>query len=149
MAFIFISCNASFNCKGEFKTYAKTDITQDLFCSLYVYLYFLLPGRMEMLHTTNLDVCILLLGIHTLYQNSLLLAYWWIKNYLLQNKTEQKGLWVTLSYSLLQCHCIQHKWLADTGKLLSKKGSDRLSVSFIFLSITLASFCIHTELWLE
>lgn len=45
-----------------------------VFHSLYTYTYFIPTPKVEMVHKINLTVFILLLGMSTLYQNSLLLA---------------------------------------------------------------------------
>lgn len=91
--------------------YAKIRITQFLFCCSYMHVYFLLTRTQVMLHKTNLDVFISFLDMHVFYQSSLLPAYGWIKK-----GGNKKELWVTLSSPSLQCHHIQHKLLADTGK---------------------------------
>lgn len=50
------------------------DITQFLFHSSYMYMYFALTQRLEILHKTNSPVFILFLERHTFYQYSLAVA---------------------------------------------------------------------------
>lgn len=51
------------------------DITQFLFNSSYMYMYFALSQRLEIQHKTNSSVFILFLERHTFYQSSLAIAY--------------------------------------------------------------------------
>lgn len=59
-----------------FNSCGITEITQLLFCSVNMRMHFVLAGTVEMLHTTNSTVFILLIHVCTFFQYSLPLAYW-------------------------------------------------------------------------
>ena len=72
--------------------------------------------------------------MHTLYQHSLLLACWWVRN-----DWKENGLWVDLSFLFILCLHFQHKWLANRNK----KDCDGVSWSSVFLKISIPSFCLQ------
>lgn len=63
-------------------------------------------------------------------------------------RTERKRHWRLSFLSLSLCHNFQYKWLTNTGKLhTSKRGSDKVLWSFVFLRMSLTSFCIQSKFW--
>ena len=60
-----------------FNLVQNLQITQFVFYSLYVQMYFVLPEKWKP-HKSSSDLFISLLDIHTSYQSSLLSAYLWV-----------------------------------------------------------------------
>ena len=87
-------------------------------------------GPVEMLMETN---CFNYL-ICTLYTNTLLLACRWVRN-----DWKENGLWADLSFLFLLCHRFQHNCLAKRNK----KECARISWSFVFLKMSVPSFCFQ------
>ena len=99
-------------------------ITQFVFCSLYVYMYFILIRMTEMLCERNPTIFISLLDSHAFYPHSLPLPHWWVR----KAWKERKRVCPIFPPPFL-CYHFLCKWLTNTE---SKKGHDRVPQYFYF-----------------
>ena len=110
------------------------EITQFLFCGSSMHMHFVPARPVEMLHTPNSTVFILLIRVCTFLQFALLLlAHWWVR------KEWKKELWL-LHLSLSFYGIILCKWLANTGKN-STREKDMLMM-LLGLSYVLECHCL-------